>query len=178
MPSFSTATSSHIAQGDEQEVQGRPGVADGPQGGGQIVIGEGEDHPGQNNPEVGGDVRHQGLRRLNQPEDLGQEELTQQNRGQGAAADEDSGDVQLPPQAWEIFLPVELSDQDPGPHAGPGYDVDIQIHNALRHAEGGKGAVPNVVDDHLGVHDVVELLQHVGAQYGQAQLDQLGRNAA
>ena len=55
-----------VPQGDKQEEQGRLGVADGPQGGGQVVIGEGKDHSNQDDPQVVGDVAHQLRGRLNQ----------------------------------------------------------------------------------------------------------------
>ena len=54
--------------------------------------------------------------------------------------------------------------------------IDEQVHHALRHPQGGKGAVADVAGDHQGVDDVVKLLEHVGAQQGQTQLKQLGQD--
>ena len=48
-----------VYQGDQQEEQGRLGVADGPEGRGQIIIGEGKNHSTQDDPQVVGHIAHQ-----------------------------------------------------------------------------------------------------------------------
>ena len=111
---------------------------------------------------------------MDQSQELGLEELSGQDGGQGAASDEDSGDVELLAQLGQISLAEELGDEDRGPHAGPGDDVDIQIHHALRHPQGGKGVLSQVVGDHQGVDDVIQLLEDVRPQQGQSEPQELG----
>ena len=113
---------------------------------------------------------------MDQGEQLGQEQLGYGHRRQSTPADEDGGDVQLLAQAGQVLFPVKLGDEDGGPHTGPGDDIDEQVHHTLGHAQGGKGAVADIAGDHQRIDDVIQLLEHVGAQQGQAQLKQLGQN--
>lgn len=98
MPSSrSWATSSQacrqvIGQGGQQETEGGPGVADGPEGGGQIVIGEGEEHPRQDDPQVGHGVVHQVREGLDQQEKGTQKDQGEEDRRRCGSADEHAGD--------------------------------------------------------------------------------------
>ena len=167
-----------VAQGGQEEVQGRLGVADGPQGGGKVVIGEGEEHAHQNDPQIGGGVRHQLIRGGNEPEQLGQEQLGQGDGHQGGAANEHTGDKQLPAQAGKVALPEEPGHQHGCAHAGSGDDIDEQVHHALGHPQGGKGVAADVVAHDEGVDDVVQLLEHIGCQQRQTQPDELAGDGA
>ena len=165
-----------VTQGEEQEVQGGPGVPDGAQGGGQIVVAEGEEHPHQDDPQIGGHLAGQVGRGLDQEQDLGQEQLPQDHRGQHAAADEEGGDEQLPAQPGQVLFPKAAGHQYARPHAGAGNHVDIEVHHALGHAQSGQSGFPHVPGDDQGVGDVVQLLEHIGPQQGQRQSRQLGEN--
>ena len=167
-----------VPQGGQEEVQGRLGVADGPQGGGKVVIGEGKEHAHQNDPQIGGGVRHQLIRGGNEPEQLGQEQLGQGDGHQGGAANEHAGDKQLPAQAGKVALPEEPGHQHGCAHAGSGNDIDEQVHHALGHTKSRKGVAADVVAHDEGVDDVVQLLEHIGRQQRQTQPDELAGDGA
>lgn len=165
-----------IGQGGQQETEGGPGVADGPEGGGQIVIGEGEDHSRQDDPQVGHGVLHQLRRGLDQQEEGAQKGQGEEDSRRCGSADEHAGDEELLAQAGEVLLPEEAGHQDGGPHTGPGDDIDEQIHHALSDPQGREGVPADAAGDDQGVDDIVQLLEHIGGQQRQAQADQLGRD--
>ena len=167
-----------IGQGGQQETEGGPGVADGPEGGGQIVIGEGEEHPRQDDPQVGHGVVHQLRRGLDQQEKGTQKDQGEEDRRRCGSADEHAGDEELLAQAGEVLLSEEAGHQDGGPHTGPGDDIDEQVHHALGHPQGCEGIPADVAGDDQGVDDIVQLLEHIGGQQRQAQADQLGRDGS